>query len=48
MAKAEDATGQWLRGLVARAHSNAVVVALAAKRARIAWATLRKGVSVER
>jgi len=48
MAKAEDATGQWLRGLVARAHSNAVVVALAAKRARIAWATLQKGVSVER
>lgn len=48
MAKAEDATGRWLRGLLARAHYNAVVVALAAKLARIAWATLRKGVSFER
>jgi transposase len=26
--------GQWLRGLLARAHSNTVVVALAAKMAR--------------
>ena len=47
MAKAEDATGQWLRILLARAHYNTVVVALAAKLARIAWATLRKGVSFE-
>ncbi|WP_047170938.1 IS110 family transposase [Methylobacterium sp. GXF4] len=48
MAKAEDATGRWLRGLLARAHYNAVVVALAAKLARVAWATLWKGVSFER
>ena len=48
MAKADDATGRWLRGLLARAHHNVVVVALAAKLARIAWATLRKGTSFER
>lgn len=33
--------GGWLRGLLARAHGNAVVVALAAKLARIAWSLLR-------
>ena len=35
-------TGAWLRGLLARAHPNVVVVALAAKLARIAWAVLRQ------
>ena len=35
--------GAWLRGLLARAHKNTVVVALAAKLARIAWAVLRSG-----
>jgi len=35
--------GAWLRGLLARAHSNTVVVALAGKMARIAWALLRRG-----
>jgi transposase len=30
-----------LRGLLARAHGNKVVVALASKLARIAWALLR-------
>jgi transposase len=30
-----------LRGLLARAHSNTAVVALAAKMARIVWALLR-------
>ena len=35
--------GGWLRGLLARAHVNTVVVALAAKLARIAWAVLRSG-----
>ena len=35
--------GAWLRGLSARAHVNAVVVALANKLARIAWAVLRSG-----
>jgi transposase len=33
--------GAWLRGLLARAHGNTVVVALASKLARIAWALLR-------
>jgi transposase len=37
------ATGAWVRGLLARAHPNVVVVALAAKLARIAWAVLRQG-----
>src|SRR5947209_1042324 len=33
--------GSWLRGLLSRAHGNTVVVALANKLARIAWALLR-------
>jgi len=33
--------GLWLQGLLARSHTNTVVVALAAKLARIAWAVLR-------
>jgi transposase len=39
--------GQWLRGLLARAHKNTVIVALAAKLARIVWAVLRSGQSFE-
>jgi transposase len=39
--------GQWLRGLLTRAHSNTVVVALAAKMARIVWALLRYGTRFE-
>ncbi|MBS7708029.1 IS110 family transposase [Chelatococcus asaccharovorans] len=35
--------GEWLRGLSARAHKNKVIVALAGKLARIAWAVLRSG-----
>jgi transposase len=35
--------GQWLQGLMARAHKNAVVVALANKLARIVWVVLRHG-----
>lgn len=35
--------GQWLRGLLTRAHANTAVVALAAKMARIVWALLRHG-----
>ena len=35
--------GRWLRMLSSRAHKNVVVVALAAKLARIAWAVLAKG-----
>lgn len=41
--KLETPLGAWLRGLLARAHVNIVVVALAAKLARIAWAVLRSG-----
>lgn len=39
------ATGDWLRGLIGRAHKNKVIVALAGKLARIAWAVLRSGES---
>ncbi len=35
--------GLWVQGLLARAHPNVVVVALAAKLARIVWAVLRHG-----
>ena len=41
--RARRRSGAWLRGLLARAHRNAVVVALATKLARIAWAVLRSG-----
>ena len=33
--------GAWLQNMLTRAHPNVVVVALAAKLARIAWAVLR-------
>ncbi|PSG91802.1 hypothetical protein C7H52_00015 [Aurantibacter aestuarii] len=39
----QTAMGVWLRNLLARAHPNVVVVALAAKLARVAWAILRRG-----
>jgi transposase len=35
--------GAWLRALMARTHKNKVIVALAGKLARIAWAVLRSG-----
>jgi transposase len=35
--------GRWAKGLLARAHRNVAVVALANKLARIAWAVLRRG-----
>ncbi len=41
--KQDSPTGVWLRQLLSRAHPNVAVVALAAKLARIAWATLRSG-----
>ena len=41
----QTAMGEWLRSLVGRAHKNKVVVALAGKLARIAWAVLRSGES---
>ena len=40
LASRQDALGHWLRGLLARAHRNVVVVALANKLARMAWAVL--------
>ncbi|WP_245453283.1 transposase, partial [Aquibium carbonis] len=48
LAKQATPLGDWLRGLLSRAHRNVVIVALAAKLARIAWATLRRGVGFER
>jgi transposase len=39
----ETPLGRWARGLLARAHKNVVVVALANKLARIAWAVLTHG-----
>lgn len=39
----ETPLGQWARALSQRAHKNVVVVALAAKLARIVWAVLRRG-----
>ena len=46
LSKGETPLGAWLRGLLARAHVNTVVVALAAKLARIAWAVIRRGEKV--
>lgn len=43
LSKQATPLGEWLRGLLSRAHRNVVIVALAAKLARIAWATLRRG-----
>jgi len=43
LAKGETPLGGWLRGLLARAHVNTVVVALAAKLARIICAILHSG-----
>ncbi|TAN11584.1 MAG: IS110 family transposase [Rhizobiaceae bacterium] len=47
LSKQATPLGSWLRGLLSRAHRNVVIVALAAKLARIAWATLRHGVGFE-
>jgi transposase len=41
LARTTTPLGSWLRGLLARAHGNTVVVALASKLIRIAWALLR-------
>jgi transposase len=43
LSKKETPLGGWLRSLLARAHVNTVVVALAAKLARIICAVLRSG-----
>jgi transposase len=47
LAEAQTPLGAWLRGLLARAHRNVAIVALASKLVRIAWATLRHGSSFE-
>ena len=38
LSASQSPMGEWLRGLIGRAHKNKVVVALAGKLARIAWA----------
>lgn len=43
LAERDTPLGKWVRGLLARAHKNKVVVALANKMARIAWALLAHG-----
>ena len=43
----ETPLGRWARALSERAHKNVIVVALAAKLARIVWAVLRRGRSFE-
>jgi len=42
LSKSQTRLGEWLRKLLARAHFNVVVVALANKLARLAWATMRR------
>jgi transposase len=41
LSKSDARTGLWLRGLLARAHANTVVVAPAAKMARAVWTLVR-------
>lgn len=41
LSRSDTRLGAWLRGLLARAHANTAVVALAAKMARVVWALLR-------
>ena len=43
LALGDTRLGHWLRGLLGRTHKNTVVVALANKLARIAWAVLARG-----
>lgn len=40
LAERQDALGRWLKALLGRAHRNVVIVALANKLARMAWAVL--------
>ena len=48
LSRSDTPLGAWPRGLLERAHPNVVVVALAAKLARIAWAVLRSGSDYDR
>lgn len=43
LAATQTRLGEWLRDLLARAHKNTVIVALAARLARIVWAVLARG-----
>jgi transposase len=43
LAQRDTPLGRWVQLLLARAHKNIVVVALANKLARIAWAVLAHG-----
>ena len=43
VAERDTPLGRWAKSLLARAHQNVAVVALANKLARIAWAVLRRG-----
>jgi transposase len=43
IAERDTPLGRWAKALMARAHHNVAVVALANKLARIAWAVLRGG-----
>lgn len=47
LVKSETPLGAWLRGMLARAHRNVVLVAFAKKLARITWATLQREKSFE-
>jgi transposase len=47
LAATETRLGHWLRRLLARAHKNTVIVALANKLARIVWAVLARGRAYE-
>jgi transposase len=49
LSTAETPLGRWLKAMIERGvHRNAIVVALANKLARIAWAALRKGTGFDR
>ncbi len=47
LAATDNRLGRWLRDLLARAHKNTAVVALANKLARIVWAVLARGRTYE-
>ena len=47
LARSQTPLGAWLRALMARTHRNIVIVALANKLARIAWASLRRSVGFD-
>ena len=49
LSQSDTPLGRWLKAMIERGvHRNAVVVALANKLARIAWAALRRGATFER